>query len=104
MGQRFQAYYLMTQVEAEDSGSTDNDDGFFIVDLREDHPRYRLFLNDWDSGMFKAVTPEVYMNHYPDQLESHAELVQEVIGELDQYDTISDEALIELYPKLEGSL
>lgn len=54
--------------------------------------------------MFKAVTPEVYMNHYPDQLEIHAELVQEVIGELDQYDTISDETLIELYPKLERSL
>lgn len=104
-------YYLGSYVEpyrededvAKDPGRADNNDGFFIVDLREDIPRYRLFANDWDCG-FKAVTPKEYLGYYPDHLEKKPEATAEILEALEQYEMISDEIIAEVYPMLVGNL
>lgn len=71
--------YREEEAIALNPGRADNNDGFFIVDLRDDVPRYRLFANDWETGHFEPVTPSEYLAYYPEHLEEEPELMKELI-------------------------
>lgn len=66
-----------------------------IVDLRDRVPRYRLF-----TAAFKAVTPQEYLADYPDDIEEHSVLVDELLASVTSYEMMSNESVIEIYPRL----
>ncbi len=65
------------------------------MDLRDRVPRYRLF-----TAGFKAVTPREYLEEYPGDIEENPVLAEELLETLDSYEMMSNEAVIEAYPRL----
>lgn len=72
----------------------DNNDGIFIIDLRENKPRYALF-----NYKFELVTPTEYMSDYKEMSEDE-NLILDLIEKISKYETISEEELRELYPEM----
>lgn len=76
----------------------DNDEGIFIVDLRNSKPKYLLF--DYN---FKTITPEDYFNIYKDEYSDKDDILKDIpdiINIIKSFDMIELDTLKEIYPSL----
>lgn len=82
----------------DDPLKADNNDGIFIVDLRNKKPKYCLMNYD-----FKVVTPgeyfEIYRHEYTEK-DSILKEIPEVVKNIEQFETLTLEEVKELYPTL----
>lgn len=79
----------------------DNDEGIFIVDLREKRPKYSLM-----NGSFQIVSPLEYFNMYRNEYTDKDEILKEIpdiINNIEKFQELSIDEIKYLFPEMYGN-